>query len=337
MLQNITNQSEFISIIIPVYNTEKYLRQCVDSVLSQSFTDFELLLVDDGSSDGCIDMIKEYASLDSRVQAAFIKGTGPAMPRNYGLDHARGQYVLFLDSDDYLVVDALESFAKIIEEHPDIDFIKGNQYILMDDNKEHESVFKSWRQQYAGMILGGEDFMVSVLNTDFTPTNSLFKRKLLEDNQLRFHEELRLLEDLPFMIELCSLSRKCVFNPKETYVYRLFSETSLTRSKRTLSKVMSLANVAEFEKELVVRFGVQGRELVLKRYTEHSVTALFQACTELRRDESLKVLGKLKTTSLRLPRLGRDIRHKIGVALYNLSPRLVHDMLRILSKVIKNI
>lgn len=94
-------ESPFLSIIVPIYNTEKYLRQCVDSILSQDFTDYELWLIDDGSTDSSIEIIKEYAKRDSRIKTAFIKGSGPSVPRNYGLNRAKGKYVLFVDSDDF--------------------------------------------------------------------------------------------------------------------------------------------------------------------------------------------------------------------------------------------
>lgn len=322
------------SIIIPIYNTEKYLRQCVDSVLHQSFTDYELWLIDDGSSDSSIDIIHEYAASDRRIHKAFIKGTGPTMPRNYGLDRAKGQFVLFVDSDDYLLPNALKKFADIIDKNPEIEFIKGNQTILMDDSKEYPSVFKQWRLPFAQKILSGEELMVNVLRTDFTPTNSIFKRELLSEHKLRFQENLVLLEDVPFIMEMCSVSHKCTFVAEETYCYRLFSETSLTRSKRTLPKVMSLAQVAETEKELADRFDVKGKDLALRRSTEHAVSALFQGCSELSREESNKVLSELKRTFPKLPRMGRSRRHLIGIFLYNLSPTLAHDMLRSLSKLI---
>ena len=258
------------------------------------------------------------------------------MPRNYGLRQANGQYVMFIDSDDYLIPEALQSFADIVHKYPDIDFIKGNQYILMDDKKEYESIFKSWRLQSSNKILNGSDLMTDILKTDFTPTNSIIKRELIVRNNLFFHEDLVLLEDVPFIMELCTICKKCIFNPKETYVYRLFSETSLTRSKRTLPKVLSLAHVAKYEKELAERFSGQSRILVYKRYTEHTITALFQACTELNRSESKKILSEIKQTSPKLPALGRDSRHQIGIKLYNISPSLSHLILRIFSIFIKN-
>lgn len=324
------------SIIIPVYNTEKYLRQCIDSVLNQSFTDYELWLVDDGSTDASISIIKEYAARDERIKTAFIKGTGPAMPRNYGLKRASGEYILFVDSDDYLTQDALKHFEELIKNNPDADFIKSNQLILMDDQREVSSIFSSWRAPFDSKIMSGEGLMTKVLKTDFTPTNSLFRRKLLESKGLFFHENLVLLEDVPFIMELCSIAKKCLYTSRETYVYRLFSETSLTRSKRTLPKVLSLSHVASCEKSLMGRFYGDGQDLVERRYVEHYISSMFQACTELTRSESLTVFDSVRSVVSHLPHKGRSVKHKIGIFLYNISPRLLHDVLRSGARFIKN-
>lgn len=89
-----------ISCIVPVYNVEKYLRRCVDSILAQTFTDFELILVDDGSPDGCPAICDEYAEKDSRVRVIHQENKGVSAARNAGLDMARGEYVCFVDGDD---------------------------------------------------------------------------------------------------------------------------------------------------------------------------------------------------------------------------------------------
>lgn len=258
------------------------------------------------------------------------------MPRNYGLKRASGEFILFVDSDDYLTPDALKHFEEVIKNHPDVDFIKSNQLILMDDKREASSIFSPWRAPFECRILNGEELMVKVLKTDFTPTNSLFRRKLLESNKLYFHENLVLLEDVPFIMKLCSIAKKCLYTSRETYVYRLFSETSLTRSKRTLSKVLSLSHVASYEKDLMGRFYGEGHDLAERRYVEHYISSMFQACTELTTTESLTVLDSVRTKVSHLPQKGRSVKHNIGIFLYNINPMLLHVVLRSCSRFINN-
>ena len=97
-----------ISIIVPVYNTEKYLRRCVDSILAQTFTDFELLLINDGSTDSSGAICDEYTQKDSRVRVFHKENGGVSSACNLGLDNARGEWITFEDSDDTLPVNALE-------------------------------------------------------------------------------------------------------------------------------------------------------------------------------------------------------------------------------------
>ena len=99
-----------VSFILPVYNVEKYLYECVESILAQTYCDFEILLVDDGSPDNCPALCDEWARVDNRIKALHKPNGGLSDARNYGLDHAQGDYVIFVDSDDFWVnKDCLEN------------------------------------------------------------------------------------------------------------------------------------------------------------------------------------------------------------------------------------
>ena len=100
-----------VSVIVPVYNTEKYLPECIESVLFQSYTDFELLLIDDGSTDGSGLICDEYARKDFRIKVVHKSNGGVSSARNEGLDIARGEYVCFVDSDDWVCKDYLKKFS----------------------------------------------------------------------------------------------------------------------------------------------------------------------------------------------------------------------------------
>lgn len=104
-----------ISIIVPVYRVEEYLAQCVDSILSQTYRDFELLLIDDGSPDSCGEICEEYARKDGRIKVFHIKNGGSSAARNFGLQHASGKYITFIDSDDWVEPDMLEYLLGILE------------------------------------------------------------------------------------------------------------------------------------------------------------------------------------------------------------------------------
>ena len=105
-----------VSIIVPVYNAEQYLRRCVDSILNQEYTDFEVFLVNDGSTDSSGDICEEYGNKDTRVIVIQKENTGVSDSRNLALDRARGKYLQFLDSDDWITPDATRLFVRAAEE-----------------------------------------------------------------------------------------------------------------------------------------------------------------------------------------------------------------------------
>ena len=105
-----------VSVIMPVYNNEKYLEQCLDSIVNQSLTDIEIICVDDGSEDSSAEILKRYAEKDSRIRIIYQENAGAGAARNNGLRHSRGKYLSFLDSDDFFENDMLEKAVKKIEE-----------------------------------------------------------------------------------------------------------------------------------------------------------------------------------------------------------------------------
>ena len=113
-----------VSVIVPVYNVEKYLHRCIDSILAQSFTDFELLLVNDGSKDKSGEICDEYAAKDSRVRVFHKENGGVTSARKLGFDSSVGEYVLFVDSDDYLDKDGIASLVSLSDD--DVDIIIGD-------------------------------------------------------------------------------------------------------------------------------------------------------------------------------------------------------------------
>ena len=126
-----------ISVIVPVYNVEKYLRRCIDSILSQTFSDFELLLIDDGSKDKSGEICDEYAAKDARVRVFHKENGGVSSARNLGLDNAKGDWITFSDSDDELLPDAFEAVCGYM--HEGIDMIKTGYQILNEHNQIMET------------------------------------------------------------------------------------------------------------------------------------------------------------------------------------------------------
>ena len=134
-----------LSVIIPVYNVEKYLRKCVDSILLQDFANMEVILVDDGSPDNSGAICDEYAEKDARVKVIHKENGGVSSARNTGLDVAQGKYIAFVDSDDYLLPNSFQPNVEYMENHPDIDLLQFP--ISYDERVEYVKRYKQQKEE----------------------------------------------------------------------------------------------------------------------------------------------------------------------------------------------
>lgn len=187
-----------ISIIVPVYKVEKYLRQCLDSVISQTFQDWEMILIDDGSPDNCGDICDEYALRDKRIRVIHQNNSGLSVARNVGIACSSGKYIFFLDSDDYIPNNSLSDLIEVAQSHNWPDYIKGNHLVLMPDGQVVTTRYARQREVYDGKELGSNEFLSKVLLPHPLVWNGLIKRKLFQDYKLAFIPEAWPREDLIF-------------------------------------------------------------------------------------------------------------------------------------------
>lgn len=198
-----------ISVIVPVYKVERYLKKCVDSILAQTFTDFELWLVDDGSPDDCGAMCDEYARMDARVHVIHKKNGGLSDARNAALDVMQGKYVFFVDSDDWIAPDALESTYAAIQ-RTGAKVATGNMITVHEDGKEEELHVPTMEER----VLDGEE----ILNTLLQPSawNRLYDAELFRN--LRYPVG-RLYEDVFVYHKILEQIDRMVLTGKNTYYY----------------------------------------------------------------------------------------------------------------------
>lgn len=183
------------SIIVPIYKTEAYLDRCISSILQQSFQDYEVILIDDGSPDRCPDICDYYKELDTRVKVIHKQNGGVSSARNAGLAIAEGEYIWFIDSDDYIGVDSLQRLYEIENKHRADLYVFSNYHINEEFSGEINNFFEKY---YFTYILG------------FGPCNKLYKRKIIQMNEIQFDIQETIGEDLLFNI--CYY--KCLFERK---------------------------------------------------------------------------------------------------------------------------
>lgn len=215
------------SVILPVYKVEKYLHACVDSILCQTFTDFEVILVDDGSPDTCPQICDEYAAKDARVKVVHKKNGGQASARNAGLEVASGDYICYMDSDDYLIDSkVLERLAEKTESNPDIvhykfvEWFESNGHIApcrFEYNVPTEG--RSLAEVYCDLV--DKDAYYN------SAWSKIIKRSLLMDNNIRFEEGI-VGEDNEWYYHVVMVAQKLVLLDEPLYVYRRRSGSTTT-------------------------------------------------------------------------------------------------------------
>ena len=213
-----------ISIIVPVYKVENYLSQCVDSILNQTFADWECILVDDGSPDGSGVICDEYAQKDTRIHVIHKENRGVSSARNTGLSAAQGEYIYFIDSDDYVEREALELLlSKAKQSEADI-MVHGivNDYIYKQSSTAVKYV--SLPEKDYSTILEMADRWGLLKG----PVNKLFKNSIIKNKSLRFDESISYGEDTKFTFEYLVHCHSIAFVPRHLYHYCFRNKDSLT-------------------------------------------------------------------------------------------------------------
>ena len=227
-----------VSIIVPVYQVENYLRQCVDSILAQTFTDFELILVDDGSTDRSGQICDEYAEMDERVKVIHKENSGPSDTRNRGIEQAAGNYFMFVDSDDYIAPTMVEClYQSILKENADIaacNFL----YSFEDDRNQDFSTNIQWE------VVSGAEIFYNRKNDRScgywtVVWNKLYKSKVF--GKLRFRAG-KYYEDEFWANDIYQMDIKMVTIPECLYYYRQHGNNSMktTNSKKNLDILEAL-------------------------------------------------------------------------------------------------
>lgn len=212
-----------VSLIIPVYHAEKYLRRCLDSALQQTFSDMEIIAVNDGSEDASLEICREYEAKDSRFHVLDKENTGVSDSRNRAIAMAQGEYLQFLDSDDWLAPDATESLVYAARKY-DCDLVIADFYRVdgaVFTEKQHiRERGLLTREQYAEyMMQEPADFYYGVL------WNKLYRRSVIEEHQIRMNPELRWCEDFLFNLSYIRYAER--FTAIQTPIYYYYEENEL--------------------------------------------------------------------------------------------------------------
>ena len=260
-----------VSVIIPVYNVEAYLCECIDSVINQTYKNFEIILVDDGSTDSSGKICDDYAEKDERVRIIHKENSGPSKTRNVGLECAKGKYIYFLDSDDYIELNALELLVNTAESDG-ADLVFFDAHSFSDDGAQIKQgyVVKGTYESKPGYEIltdlhKNKDYHCSVVLL-------FISRNLLNNNNIRFLESAYCSEDMLFTYKVFCSSLKAS-QCKNTLYHRRYRSGSIVTSGKSKRHFRSCRDVYEEIRDFSERIGKTGDYMA----TEYTVRCAFNA------------------------------------------------------------
>lgn len=240
-----------VSIIVPVYNAEKYLASSLESVLKQTYRDFELLLIDDGSTDESGAICDEYEKKDARIRAFHKKNGGVSSARNLGLDHVSGEFFTFLDSDDELDADTLESVVQLADAHPNVDLIDFPAFHYNSSGDDGKLVSVDEERMIHG---DKEKTQYWFYYPRFESWGRLYRKDKVEG--LRFNTNLKVGEDTVFFLNYFMNCEECIATPGGRYHYLYREGSVMNRMDNETRIINDLKMLKELEGTEVERHPV---------------------------------------------------------------------------------
>lgn len=209
------------SIILPFFNSSKTIYKAIDSILSQTFRDFELVVINDGSQDDSEEILKKHFLRDTRISYYSNSNRGVSFARNFGISKAKGDYILFIDSDDFVDDIFLEQLSKDLLNND-------NKFIVQGFKRINEKGILLSRKEFENETLNHKDILNQELLLYLTPFCKIFERKIIIDNNLLFNQSLTYAEDNIFTLEYIGVSKKEIFLSNECNYNYLLAPNSLS-------------------------------------------------------------------------------------------------------------
>lgn len=277
-------ENELISVVVPIYNVEKYLDKCIESIENQTYTYLEIILVDDGSTDNSGRICDLHAKRDERIIVLHQKNGGRAAARNAGLESASGEYLMFVDGDDWIDTDCLEETYKF--------FGSDTEMVVFRERSIYADMVEGNGTDRHAQFVGSEplEFYVNGYSDFQTATSvcgKLYRRNLVRD--IRF-EEGRYYEDIMFVTRVYAACRNCIYLDKAYYNYNVATDNSITAMGAI--EVTFRDEIPLFhEKEVFLKN--MGREDLALRYSYSKYQRLIRYYTECMRDKKREYVGRL--------------------------------------------
>ncbi len=232
-----------ISVIIPIYNVEKYLARCLDSIINQTFQNLEIICIDDGSTDNSLTIAEEYANKDKRISIIHQENKGPSVARNIGMKIAKGKYISFIDSDDWIDLDFFEKLYSAAEKYNADAACAG----IKRPHADGRTPFKLKFDKEMILSTTSEKYKILEIPRKCYVWNKIYKREEIERQNLKFIEKITCCEDVYFTTKFLYYSRNIAIVPNTAYYYWV-NNKSITRNLKDKAQVDLLIARKDFIK-----------------------------------------------------------------------------------------
>lgn len=260
---------------MPVYNVERYLSACLDSLLAQSYADFEVVMIDDGSTDSSADIARAYTTSDPRFRLVRQENAGLAAARNAGVSESRGEYLTFLDSDDLLPADAYERLMSTIE-RTGSDLVVGR---LEQDHGERRTTGRLMRENHLTRRESVQMIDVPLLLADVFAVNKIYRRSFWTEADLSFPEGVR-YEDQPTLTRALLAADRIDVIPETVYLWRIREDgTSITQGRGDLADLVDRTITKRWSTEAVVQHAPWARDVWFRKILPVDMWMYFRAAT----------------------------------------------------------
>lgn len=314
----------FISVIIPVYNVEKQLGRCVESILRQKYTYFELLLVNDGSKDASGSICNAYAQKDNRISVIHKENGGASSARNVGLENANGKYICFVDSDDYVDEEYLSAFF--------VDALKEDEetLVVQEISRLINNIVFQQQHFYPGLYSDSNFSQLFYLNQFHIvgrgPCCKLYYREIINKHTIRFNDKIHYGEDILFLIDYISHINK-IYLMSESHYYYVNNSDSLSKSYNSFESEILCFNTLKISLEILIKTHKLDRKAIESLY-EHvlisqnlrAIFAMYRLQTKKKRGDRIRIMKELSVqneflSDYKHPKRGFII-NKFGYFLY---------------------
>ncbi len=310
-----------VSIVIPVYNIKNYIDRCLTSIISQTYSNIQIIIIDDGSIDGSSEICDKYSVLDDRIEVVHIENGGVGNARNIGIEKANGEYILFIDGDDYIENSYIETLINsIIENKSDLAIV---DYYLQIGNKRFSNSINTNEK----ILFDNKSALDNILNEDLYLGylwNKLFKLKIIKDNNIRFDRRIRIWEDLLFCIEYIDCIKNVVYTrtPLYTYIQRDNSAVSAKNSTSDYTKLYAM------DKAYCIAFKYKGEflEKIQDMYANTYISVYYEQISQMGSFDKtfyLEYKNKMKKIHGNLTN-----KHKIMYIASIMAPRIVYSFVK---------